>query len=331
MTFSNLAPIEPTEVYETYWRFAAERQDIFFRRLAGKPRPWTDDLILGEYKFTNAYRASDRVSQYLIRYVLYEGEQSPPELFFRTVLFKTFNRIETWEALKRDLGGILYSDYDFGRYDQALCRIVREHGQLFSGAYIMPSGTRVFRHRLKHRNCLKLLERMMKDAVPERLCDAPSLMRAFELLRSYPLLGDFLAYQYAIDLNYSTMLDFSEMDFVVPGPGALSGIRKCFSRLGGLTPGEVIRVVAERQNEEFATRGIQFQALWGRPLQLIDCQNLFCEVDKYARLAHPNVPGLNDRTRLKRKFSPNPEPIDYWYPPKWGLNKAIGQARKQGG
>ena len=45
--------------------------------------------------------------------------------------------------------------------------------------------------------------------------------------------------------------------------------------------------MAENQEDEFARRGIEFQTLWGRPLQLIDCQNLFCEVDKYARVYHP--------------------------------------------
>ena len=61
------APLKPTEVYDSYWRFAAERQDVFFRRLHRLPPPWTDDPVLRAHKFTNAYRASDRVSQYLIR------------------------------------------------------------------------------------------------------------------------------------------------------------------------------------------------------------------------------------------------------------------------
>src|SRR6266705_3048098 len=57
---------KPTKVYDTFWRFAAERQEIFFRRLEEFPPPWTCDPILNEYKFTNAYRASDRTSQFLI-------------------------------------------------------------------------------------------------------------------------------------------------------------------------------------------------------------------------------------------------------------------------
>ena len=100
---SRLSPAKPTIVYETYWRFAVERQGVFFRKLEGLPAPWTTDPILARHKFTNAYRASDRVSQYLIRNVIYEGEQSPEEVFFRTMLFKLFNRIETWEMLQEQV------------------------------------------------------------------------------------------------------------------------------------------------------------------------------------------------------------------------------------
>ena len=80
---AQLYPLRPTEVYDTYWRFAYERQEIFFRRNEGLPPPWTEDPIFMRYKFTNAYRASDRVSQYLIKHVIYRGDQSPEELFFR--------------------------------------------------------------------------------------------------------------------------------------------------------------------------------------------------------------------------------------------------------
>ena len=71
-----------TPVFDTYWRFAARRQSLFHRRVVGSLPPWTDDPILKFYRFTNVYRAADRVSQYLIRHVLYEGEQTGEETFF---------------------------------------------------------------------------------------------------------------------------------------------------------------------------------------------------------------------------------------------------------
>ena len=163
----------------------------------------------------------------------------------------------------------------------------------------------------------------MDNDLPHRIADTHSMRDAFHLLLSYPMIGDFLAYQFVTDLNYSTLLDFSEMTFVVPGPGAIDGIHKCFESLGGLTETDIIKIVTDRQESEFERLGITFKTLWGRRLQLIDCQNLFCEISKYARIYHPDVPGKSGRTRIKQKYRPQFTPIDYWYPPKWRINEHI--------
>ncbi|MGD9789209.1 MAG: nucleotide kinase domain-containing protein [Phycisphaerales bacterium] len=324
---SHILPLRPTVVYDTYWRFAAERQEIMFRRLEGRPPPWTADPVLTVHKFTNAYRASDRVSQYLIRRVIYRDDlpQTPDEVFFRVMLFKLFNKIETWETLEGALGPLLYETFKVSRYDKVLGRAMSAGASIYSAAYIMPAGGREHGHDRKHQYHLALLDRMISESAPQRLADCGSMQRAFELLKSYPGIGDFLAYQYAIDLNYSELTDFSESDFVVPGPGALDGIRKCFTDFGGLNEPEIIKFMADRQQREFARLGLAFRSLWGRPLQLIDCQNLFCEVDKYARVVHPEVEGLSGRTRIKQRLDPKGPLPAPWYPPKWGLNEAITQ------
>lgn len=121
------------------------------------------------------------------------------------------------------------------------------------------------------------------------------------------------------DLNYSELCNFSEREFVVPGPGARNGLRKCFPDLPLSLGAEAIKAVCEAQEVEFMKRGLTFQDLWGRPLQLIDCQNLFCEVDKYSRIAHPAVKGISGRTRIKQQYrakGPLPKPF---FPPKWNL------------
>ena len=326
-TFTALAPARPAVVYETYWRFAAERQEMFFRKIEGLPAPWTSDPILARHKFTNAYRASDRVSQYLIRNVIYAGNQSPEEVFFRTILFKLFNRIETWEMLQDRLKIVSQAEYSFQQYDSVLSEALAEGKRIYSAAYMMPSGRSSFGHAQKHRNHLTLLERMMEDEAPRRIAEASSMAQAFDMLRSYPTIGDFLAYQFVTDLNYSDLTDFSEMEFVVPGPGALDGIRKCFTDLGGLNDADIIRLVTESQEGEFERLGLKFRTLGGRLLQLIDCQNLFCEVSKYARVKHPEVKGTSKRTRIKQRYRPSANPIDYWYPPKWRINDQLSRRR----
>ena len=148
-----------------------------------------------------------------------------------------------------------------------------------------------------------------------------TMQEAFLFLKSYPMLGDFLAYQYVTDLNYSDLTHFCENEFVVAGPGARSGISKCFSTLGTFSNEDTIRWVAERQDLEFAKRGLHFQFLGGRRLQLIDCQNLFCEIDKYSRVRFPEVPGISGRTRIKQLFFPGAQASAPFFPPKWGIQE----------
>lgn len=150
---SSRLPAKPTVVFDTYWRFAAERQKIFFKKLENTPMPWTDDSILSVYKFTNAYRASDRTSQYLIRKVIYRDDlpKSNEEVFFRIMLFKIFNKIETWQLLEEKLGSIVHAEYSFQRYDKVLTEAMESGKRIYSAAYIMPSGGKTLGYSTKDR------------------------------------------------------------------------------------------------------------------------------------------------------------------------------------
>lgn len=318
--------LAPTPIFETFWRFAAERQAIFYRRRSQTPPPWTADPILRAFKFTNVYRASDRVSQYLIRNVIYNGSQEPSEVVFRVLLFKLFNRIETWELLRNRMGEITTYRFSPADLDKILSSALGEGKKIYSAAYIMPSGAKVFPSTRKHVAHLKLLEMMLKDNLHDKITDADSLQRVFAILRSYPMIGDFLAFQYAIDINYSDIVNFPESEFVVAGPGARSGLQKCFLALNQKACEDVIKLVTDLQEIEFEKRGLSFQSLAGRRLHLIDVQNLFCEVDKYARVRFPQTTSASKRSRIKQRFKPNLSNIDYWYPPKWGINSQIDQS-----
>ncbi len=321
---ADIAPLKPTAAYDSYWRFAAERQRVFFARIKGERPPWSDDDVINAYKFTNAYRASDRVSQYLIRRVIYRDDlpSSIDETFFRIILFKFFNKIETWELMEGAVDEPTWESFNFRKLDVLLTRAMESGKRIYSAAYIMPSAG-AMGHDRKHSNHLSLLQRMMRDGLPAKIARASNMQQGFELLLSYPSVGDFLAYQFITDVNYSEITRFTEMEFVVAGPGALDGISKCFSDTAGLNAPEIIQFMTERQELEFKRLGLHFPSLWGRPLQLIDCQNVFCEVSKYARIRHPELAGVSGRTRIKQKFRASQEPIGYWYPPKWGINKNI--------
>ena len=312
---------EREEIYDEFWRFAHERLGMYLRRARGERTPWTKNKILSTYRFTNVYRVADRVSQYLLREVQYGEHRSdaPDEIFFRTLLFKLFNKIETWELLESSLGPISWQSADLDQICGVLDEAFQQKRCLYSAAYIMPSPA--FGHVRKHGNHLALLRRMMEDGLPARLGRSKSLREVYESLLPYPSLGRFLAFQYTIDLNYSEMLPFGEEDFVVAGPGAVDGISKCFEDIGRAEPETVIMAMADRQEAEFRRLKLPFEGLFGRRLQPIDIQNVFCEISKYTRVSHPAVEGANGRKRIKQSFEPSDKSIGKpFFPPRWNLH-----------
>jgi hypothetical protein len=164
----------------------------------------------------------------------------------------------------------------------------------------------------------------LQDAVGERILATFSLNQIYELLHGYPLMGDFMSYQTAIDLNYSDLIDFSENEFTKAGPGALKGISKMFESLGDYTPTDVIHWMVDHQEAAFESHNLPFNGLWGRRLHAIDCQGLFCETDKYCREAAPEL--TSARKRIKARFAVNPEPINLFFPPKWGINGRLPES-----
>lgn len=317
-------PPTPREgVYDIYWRFASERQAAFERRVAGAPGPWTDDPILRAFKFCNVYRASDRVSQYLIRNIAYEPDPSSPEdRLFEILAFRLFSRIETWDTLRSVLGGAPgLRELADGSFSAALDAVRERNGGLYTGAFIL-CATDAYSQPNKHRNHVELLKHMfLMEGLGQRLLESASLAEVFTLLRGFPLIGDFMAYQTAVDLNYSAFINFDENDFTKPGPGALRGLRKAFSDLGSLSPQEAIMYMVDNQQTEFDRLGLKFGGLWGRPLHAIDCQGLFCEMDKYCREAVPEL--ASNRSRIKARFSPSAKPLPLFFPPKWGINRLL--------
>jgi hypothetical protein len=310
-------------VYDLYWYFASERQQIFQRRLAGKPAPWTDDPILHEYKFCNVFRAADRVSQYMIRDVCYHTEPCDDEdRLFQIVAFRTFSKPETWDTIITFLGRQpTLDDLASGQFTKAIKHATASQTAIYTGAFILCAND-AYGHHKKYLNHVALFRHMfLSDRLGAKLLIAPSLQAIFELLRSYPLIGNFMAYQIAIDLNYSSLVNFDENDFTMPGPGALRGMQKVFTDLGDFKPAEVIQWMTEHQDDEFRRLKLPPATLFGRKLHAIDCQGLFCETDKYCREAVPEL--ASARRRIKARFHETPKPIVYFFPPKWGIHNPV--------
>ncbi len=306
------------EVYDLYWYFAYERQNIFWKKLNGESAPWTDDFILREYKFCNSYRVNDRVSQYLLKNVIYNGKKySDEDMLFRIILFKLFNKESTWELLLDSFGDIVLDNFDMESYSRVLESAISSGIKIYNDAYIS-CANKAFGYDRKHDNHLALLHKMFNiDKFQFKIMKCETMEEAFNIIRSYPLIGNFMAYQLVTDINYSEVVNWKEDEFTVAGPGSLRGIKKCFISRGKMSNEDIIKYMYKHQDEEFKRLNLPFKRIGDRPLQLIDCQNIFCELDKYCREALPDL--KSNRTKIKKKYSSKPNKIDYIYPPKWNV------------
>jgi len=310
------------EALRYYFYFVQERMRIFWEQNIGNKISLSNDPILNTYKFTNVYRATDRVSQYLIKDVIYQDrnvEFDEVDILLRIILFKIFNKPETWIFLESKLGPLCRTSFNL-RLINMLLEERRISHPIFNNAYMMTGTHSKYNYlTFKHEKWLQMVnDELLAGKILYKVAKASSLEEAYLLLINCSFIGEFLAYQYIIDFNYSEVLSFDENSFVKAGIGAIRGIKKCFKSLGGRSFEEAIRYTFENFNYLQKRFGYtSFINLYGRQPTLIDLQNCFCETDKYLRV---KLPSLNmGNTRIKQKYKPHPRPIELSFPPKWNL------------
>lgn len=321
----------PNDLFTWYLYWICERMDIFWRKYSGYRKPWTEDKILQEFKFCNVYRCLDRVSQYLLSHVIYNGKQYEPEdIFFRILLFKHFNKVETWELLEKEFGDITY-ETGLENIARFLDECIDQGIAIYGNAYIIncffyqyPEYSHIA-GMSKHRAHFLIYEdEIFQNGHLYDFLEAKSLEELFGVFRKMKIYGDFTAQQYAIDLNYSTLFNFDENDFVITGPGNIRGIERTFEDARGCDYVGVIKWVHENFEELMSKfekeTGMEFKPLPNRLPTLIDLQNCFCETDKFLRGMGIETPGVKVKgQRIKHTYSPNRERIEYVFPEKWGV------------
>lgn len=100
-SFYNMMPSDTLDVCEEnkelFFELMHERMCIWKRRFMDrKPRPWTNNEILRDYKFTNVYRELDRSSQWQIHNILLDEGLSLKNLIWKLMVYRFFNNPDTF-------------------------------------------------------------------------------------------------------------------------------------------------------------------------------------------------------------------------------------------
>lgn len=298
---------------DQFWKFVAERQNIWHKRVVeGLRPPWTNDTILRQYRFTNIYRELDPGTQYAIQSIL-EEDGSKTDKIFNIMIYRLIGRSESHQLI----GFQTLDSYDADDVETQLkMRRDEEEKPVFTGAY-MVSGYGGMGSRDKVENVSKIFDEIAsnRQETVHRILTANQPSDAYSEIRSLPGFGNFLSYQILVDLLYpldayqgKSLLPFSLNEWSKPGPGAKKGLKVLKTENSQATNLEIMRWLYKSQNTEFERLDIDFKRIHGRDgepmdISLANIQNCLCEFYKYHKI-------LNEEGRARRRFrSTNHRPL----------------------
>jgi len=260
--------------------FIKERHSIYLRRAAGDPRPWTEDILLREYKFTNIYRELDRTTIWCKNNVRDKDWGSERNRALSIFAFRFFNRIATCDAVFNTGAWKIFLDTNSTAPMERMVKHHRKNKAIATGAYI-----------IKTVNGLDKLSGIIwsiKAGVPTidtLIAEKPqTLAHAQQILLHAPYLGSFMAAQLVADMKYTPLLANATdwHTWAAPGPGSRRGLNLLCGR-----------PLENNWNEEEWLDALQilreaklvpmFKELGWEIPHAQDVQNMLCEFSKYHR------------------------------------------------
>jgi len=294
-----------------YWQ--TERESIRIKKeSAVLSPPWTDDPILQEFKFCQVFREDDRTTRWFRAHIR-EPMRNEEDVLMATIIFRWFNLIETGRTL---------IDHDLLRKwnrKKAIYEITKQP-KWITGAYIIktPNGmdkvtgvAECVSHIWKARE--SILSRLHENLVKGE----SSLEATWLILRDYPYMGPFMAYEVVTDLRHTYLLENANdiMTWANAGPGAMRGLNRLTGRELDYSRKshpwcEEMQDLFE-QVKKILAPSIIFRN--GANYEMREIEGGLCEFDKYSRIykkegrtrsvyKHNNLPIVEDLIEGESKY-----------------------------
>jgi len=209
-----------------YWQ--TERESIRIKKeSAVLSPPWTDDPILQEFKFCQVFREDDRTTRWFRTHIR-EPMRNEEDVLMATIIFRWFNLIETGRTL---------IDHNLLRKwnrKKAIYEITKQT-KWITGAYIIktPNGMDKVTGVAECVSHIWKAKESILARMHEKLAKGESSLEAtWLILRDYPYMGPFMAYEVVTDLRHTYLLENANdiMTWANAGPGAMRGLNRLTGR-----------------------------------------------------------------------------------------------------
>lgn len=255
-----------------YW--ISEREKIRLSKKLGKPKPWTDDIILQSYRFCCPRRMDDKVSDWLFKN-WYAPAQDDRNMLIACALARFVNLPSTLDAI----------GFPYRWHPERVKKILRDRRdaghQTFNGAYVVRGNDGVD----KIESVVDFYVGPLAKKPPK--IDTSSMQAMWSGLVECYGFGSFMAGQVVADLRWGLSGTWADAKTWAPmGPGSKRGL----NRLYGEDPN------GPMNQEEFLGR-LEYLIEEGTKrlpksiterLEAIDWQNCCCEADKMERTLFDN-------------------------------------------
>jgi hypothetical protein len=219
---------------KVFFKFLAERQNIWKRRASGKKFPWTKDKILRDNKFTNIYRELDAGTIFWFRDVLgslkewqshndITDSNLNQEILFSTCIYRLVNRVETFQRVAEPapISTMNGGNKEWLGTKEWLEQFDTLPDPRFTGAHIVAFGPGVSKA-----DGFKQAVKQLDKALPslwEDIQASGSLEQVWMLLQQIKGIGGFISYEIVCDLIYANVIPFDINSWCNPGPGCIQG------------------------------------------------------------------------------------------------------------
>lgn len=294
-------------------RFMRERHNIYLKRLAGWPGPWTDDVILQEGRFCNIFRELDTVTKWVDKNIR-QPFADHPNLWIMLAIARYINwpptlnlLMLTGEGGSRLYPGAFPDDpaFDPTYLTKALEDIASTGAKVYTGAYMIRAESdpnKEWYSWSKHRYIAEIVigrlwedREVIQDIFDYGWQNAKSdddalltLQDAWNIFQKprYIGWGPFMAYEVVTDMRHTRYLrDAPDIRmWANAGPGAIRGLNRLYGRdLNNHPKPEITNREMIVLMESLNANPSYWPAKWPR-LEMRDVEHTLCEFDKYERV-----------------------------------------------
>ena len=259
--------------------FANERELIRKRKEAGLA-VFTDDEILGKYRFCNVRRRDDRVTAWLLKNYY---TNNVGDVWFKALIARLINWPPTLKYLiEKNAIPHRVEEFEGNYFIHCLEELKRAKVKMFSSAYV------VYPTRLKGTKSENMTNHIIAPLVDiaddvRRAIEQDSIELTTNVLSECFGIKTFIAGQVTADLTYIMGQLFNATDlytYAPQGPGSKRGLNRLHDR----------NLKASFAYKQFISELIEVREMMidsnhqFNDLTLHDVQNVMCEFDKYIRV-----------------------------------------------